>query len=90
MGFRPDNEMSNNEFLFWVARSSKKPLPAMREEFHQARNVFYSQGNCGKASERPYRSVSNAVIDWYGAKYDKDFMKRVREKLDKERLKNGG
>lgn len=55
--------MSENEFLWWVARSTKKPLPAIRDDINVGRQLCFSMGNSGK--DRPFKTVKSAVQDWY-------------------------
>lgn len=83
----PGSQMSMNEFTWWVARSSKKPLPCVRDEFFNARSVYFSYGNSG--SDRPYRSLGDAVIDWFKVDEldDEDFLE-IAKKVIKEK-KNG-
>jgi glucan biosynthesis protein len=82
--------MSNNEFQWWVARSRLKPLPSQREELHNSRSLFFSMGNSGESTKRPFKQPKNAMIDWFKVKdsEDEDFMAYV-QKVAKEQEANG-
>ncbi len=82
--------MSNNEFQWWIARSSLKPLPAGREDLNNSRSLFFSMGNSGEAGKRPFKQPKNAMIDWFKPKdsEDEDFMAHVN-KLVEEQKANG-
>ncbi len=86
MGIVPaGTPMSFNEFQWWVARSSRKPLPAIREEFYSARQAFFSYGNSGNAFDRPYRTLNDAYGNWFKLSdiEDDDFRKMTKEFLEK-------
>jgi len=88
MGLRPPgSQLSMNEFLWWVARSAKKPLPCVRDEFFNARSVYFSYGNSG--TDRPYRGLGDAVVDWFKVdELDDDEFLDIAKQVIKEK-KNG-
>lgn len=50
--------ISNNELLWWQARSSMKPLPAMRADLAHAEDLYFA---CGKIEIKPDKALKN----WY-------------------------
>ncbi len=86
----PNTPMSDNEFQWWVARSKFKPLPAIREDIYAARDVYFSMGNSGKPTARPFKTMSKATIDWFTEpdQEDTEFMDYVKQ-VTEENKTNG-
>jgi len=84
--------MSENEFMWWIARSVKKPLPSIREDINNARLTFFSMGNSGKPSDRPYRTWSRAIQDWYSIpdSENKDLQLYAAQMIAKNQENNNG
>lgn len=77
--------ISNNELLWWQARSRMKPLPGLRADMFHAEDLIFASPN-REIRER------DAFRDWFKKDQTKDWeeaQKRVSENQKKLDLENG-
>ena len=79
--------ISNNELLWWQARSNMKPLPAVRADIYHAEDLIFASGK----REIPDHK---AIRPWYKKDKTKEWEEAAkinaeRQKELNEKLKNG-
>jgi len=90
MGLSPHSEfISNNELKWWFARTSMKPLPAIRRELEHAEDLFFSTGKVEIKADKALRNwYEKPITDEEKWGEAREVTKKLQAELN-EKNKNG-